>query len=136
LLRRRCASCRRLRTLWVVLHTCCAYPAAPLGDFCSDKDVSCRRLRTLWVVLRTCCAYPAAPLGNFCLDLSHLMVAEACCCRDCFGVECRRPTLRSFWTSTVIVPSTNFWGDSCDNLLHGSASLKTSPLRGKECGPD
>jgi hypothetical protein len=52
-----------LAPLWVVLRT----PTAPLGDFCSDKDVSYRRLCTLWVVLCTC-AYPAAPLGDFCSD--------------------------------------------------------------------
>jgi hypothetical protein len=28
------------------------------------------------------------------------------------------------------------WGDFCGDILHGVASLKTSPLRGKECGPD
>jgi hypothetical protein len=97
-------SCRRLRTLWVVSRTCCAYLAAPLGNFCSDKNVSCRRLHTLWVVSRTCCAYPAAPLGDFCLDLSHAMAIEARRYDDYFGIECRRPVLRSFSTSTVIMP--------------------------------
>jgi hypothetical protein len=43
--------------------TCCACPAAPLGDFCAlsfSKDF----------VLCTCCACPAAPLGDFCAELS------------------------------------------------------------------
>jgi hypothetical protein len=105
LLLRQCASCRRLHTIWVVLHTCCAYPAAPLGDFCLDKNVSCRRLSTVLVVLRTCCAYLAARLDDFCLDLSHAMAVEACCCGDCFGIEYRRPVLRSFLTSAVVMPS-------------------------------
>ena len=46
---------------YFVSCTCCACPAAPLGDFCMDlsfeKDF----------VLCTC-AYPAAPLGDFCMD--------------------------------------------------------------------
>ena len=51
--------------------TCCAGPAAPLGDFCADS------LRgRLWFFC-TCCASPAAPLGDFCADLSHARVASA-----------------------------------------------------------
>jgi hypothetical protein len=44
------------------LRTCCASPAAPLGDFCVD----CLLEKTS--ILRTCCASPAAPLGDFCTD--------------------------------------------------------------------
>jgi hypothetical protein len=45
-----------------ILRTCCASPAAPLGDFCTDS------LFEKTSNLRTCCASPAAPLGDFCTD--------------------------------------------------------------------
>jgi hypothetical protein len=67
--------CRRLHTFVVLLHTY-VYPAAPLGSFCSDKNVSYRRLRTLWVMLHTYCAYPAAPLGDFCSDKNVRLIDD------------------------------------------------------------
>jgi hypothetical protein len=110
-----CASCRRLHTIWVVLRTCCAYPVAPLGDFCSDKNVSCRRLRTLWVVLRTCGAYPAAPLGDFCSNRN---------------VSCRR--LRTLW---VVLRTCGAYlaaplGDFCMDLSH---TMAAEPCRCSDC---
>jgi hypothetical protein len=53
------------------LHTCCASPAAPLGDFCTDS------LFEKTSNLRTCCASPAAPLGDFCTDCRTRGVAIA-----------------------------------------------------------
>jgi hypothetical protein len=76
--------CRRLRTLVLLLRTCCVYPAAPLGGFCSDKNVSYRRLCTLWVLLRTCCAYPAAPLGDFCSDKNVRLIDDFAPCGWCY----------------------------------------------------
>jgi hypothetical protein len=46
----------------VVLCTCCAIPAAPLGDFCTES------LLEKTSILRTYCASPAAPLGDFCTE--------------------------------------------------------------------
>jgi hypothetical protein len=42
-------------------RTCCAVPAAPLGDFCTES------LLEKTSILRTYCAVPAAPLGDFCM---------------------------------------------------------------------
>ena len=60
--------------LWF-FRTCCASPAAPLGDFCADS----LRYR-LWF-FRTCCASLAAPLGDFCADSlrDRLWFFRTCC---------------------------------------------------------
>jgi hypothetical protein len=131
-------------SLWrktLVSHTCCASPAAPLGDFCTD--ILLRKTS----IFRTCCASPAAPLGDFCTDslwrktsvlhtcaspaaplgdfctdillrktvfahlfcwsgctlrrllrgLSHARVANAAPRSDFVLIECRRPSMRSFF---------------------------------------
>jgi hypothetical protein len=56
-------------------HTCCAVPAAPLGDFCTESLLE----KTL--ILRTCCAVPAAPLGDFCTEslLGKTSILRTCC---------------------------------------------------------
>jgi hypothetical protein len=99
-------------------RTCCASPAAHLGDFCTDS------LRGRLRFFRTCCASPAAPLGDFCADLSHARVASAEPRGDVVLVECRRPSSRSFFNAC-------FCGGFFTHILHGSASLKTSPPRRK-----
>jgi hypothetical protein len=45
-----------------MLHTYCASPAAPLGDFCAESLLE----KTL--IFRTYCASPAASLGDFCME--------------------------------------------------------------------
>jgi hypothetical protein len=95
-------------------RTCCASPAAPLGDFCADS------LRGRLWFFRTCCASPAAPLGDFYADLSHARVASAEPRGDLVLVECRRPSSRSFFDAC-------FCGGFFTHILHGFASLKTSP---------
>jgi hypothetical protein len=99
-----------------ILRTCCASPAAPLGGFCADSFLE----KTS--ILRTCCASPAAPLGDFCTDsllkktgFAHLLCWSGCTLRrllrgvlharvasaaphgDFVLVECRRPSMRSFF---------------------------------------
>jgi hypothetical protein len=99
-----------------ILCTCCASPAAPLGDFCTDS------LLRKTSILRTCCASPAAPLGDFCTDsllrktgFAHLLCWSGCILRrllrgvshgrvasaaprgDFVLVECRRPSMQSFF---------------------------------------
>jgi hypothetical protein len=97
-----------LRRLWpkcllvkdFVSRTCCACPAAPLGDFCAEcllvKDFVSRTcacpatplgnfctecLLVKDFVSRTCCAGPAAPLGDFCTEclLVKDFVSRTCC---------------------------------------------------------
>jgi hypothetical protein len=107
------------------LRTCCASPAASLGDFCTDS------LLRKTSVLRTCCASPAAPLGDFCTDslLRKTSVLCTCCASpaaprgDFVVVECRRPSMRSFFDVVI------FCGGFFACIFHGSASLKTSPPR-------
>jgi hypothetical protein len=106
-----------------ILRTYCASPAAPLGDFCSDS------LSKKTSILRTCCASPAASLGDFSRGVSHVRVASAAPRGDFVLVECRRPSMRSFF-------DVDFCGGFFACILHGSASLKTSPPGGKECGPE
>jgi hypothetical protein len=43
-----------------ILRTCCASPAAPVGDFCTGSLLE----KTL--ILRTYYASPVAPVGDFC----------------------------------------------------------------------
>jgi hypothetical protein len=57
-----------------ILHTCCASPAAPVGDFCAEGlaapvgDFCTGSLLEKTSILRTYCAGPAAPVGNFCAE--------------------------------------------------------------------
>jgi hypothetical protein len=107
-----------------IFHTCCASPAAPLGDFCTES------LLEKTSIFRTCCASPAAPLGDFCAEF------------------------RTQGRPTLLLAVTSMWSNAEDRrcglfrhcfsflrgifacILHGSASLKTSPPGGKECGPE
>jgi hypothetical protein len=101
-----------------ILRTCCASPAAPLGDLCTDS------LLKKTSILRTFCASPAAPLGDFLRGLSHARVASVAPRGDFVLVECRRPSTWSFF-------DVDFCGGFFACILHGSASLKTSPPRRK-----
>jgi hypothetical protein len=57
-----------------ILRTCCAIPAAPLGDFCTESpaaplgDFCTESLLEKTSILCTYCASPAAPLGDFCTE--------------------------------------------------------------------
>jgi hypothetical protein len=72
------------------LRTCCASPAAPLGDFRTDS------LFEKTSNLRTCCASPAAPLGDFCTDSLFEKTSNLRTCCDSpaaplgdFRMDCR-----------------------------------------------
>jgi hypothetical protein len=60
-------------------RTCCVVPAAPLGDFCTGS------LLEKTSILRTCCAIPAAPLGDFCTGslLEKTSILRTCCASGC-----------------------------------------------------
>jgi hypothetical protein len=78
------------------LRTCCASPAAPLGDFCTDS------LFEKTSNLRTCCASPAAPLGDFCMDCRTRGVAVAAPRGD-FSVGRMSKTVWSVFFDVVFV---------------------------------
>jgi hypothetical protein len=133
-----------------IFCTCCASPAAPLGDFCTES------LLEKTSIFCTCCASPAAPLGDFCTEslLEKTSIFRTCCASpaaplDDFRAECRtrgRPALplavTSMWSNAedrrcgLFRHCFNFLRGIFACILHGSASLKTSPLGGKECGPE
>jgi hypothetical protein len=74
-----------------ILRTCCAIPAAPLGDFCTKSpaaplgDFCTESLLEKTSILRTYCASPAAPLGDFCAEclLQRLRLSHLLCCSGC-----------------------------------------------------
>jgi hypothetical protein len=108
-----------------ILRIYCASPAAPLGDFCTES------LLEKTSILRTYCAIPAAPFRRLLRGVSHARVVSAAPHGDFGVVECRRPSMRSFSTYCL-----SFCGGIFACILHGSASLKTSPPGEKECGPE
>jgi hypothetical protein len=133
-----------------ILRTYCANPATPLGDFCTKS------LLEKTSILRTYCASPAAPLGDFCTEsllektsiLRTYRASPAAPLGD-FCVECRtrgRPAVplavTSMWSNAedrrcgLFRHCFNFLRGIFAFILHGSASLKTSPPGGKECGPE
>jgi hypothetical protein len=129
----------------VVLCTYCASPAAPLGDFCTES------LLEKTSIFRTCCASPAIPLGDFCTEslLEKTSNFHTCCASPAtslgdFCAECRmrgRPALplavTSMWSNAedhrcgLFRYCFNFLRRIFACILHGSASLKTSPPRRK-----
>jgi hypothetical protein len=76
-----------------------------------------------------CCS--GCTLRRLLRGVSHARVVSAAPHGDFGVVECRRPSMRSFSTYCVLVFAGIF-----AVILHGSASLKTSPPGGKECGPE
>jgi hypothetical protein len=133
----------------VVLCTYCASPAAPLGDFCTES------LLENTSILRTYCASPAAPLGDFCMEslLEKTSILRTYCASLAapLGDFCAESRTRGWPALPLAV--TSMWSNAEDRrcglfrqskflrgifacILHGSASLKTSPPGGKECGPE
>jgi hypothetical protein len=107
---------RRLHTLWVVSHTYCAFSSCTLGRLLLRRCL-CRRLRTLWVVSCTYCAFSGCTLRRLLLGL----VARKGCLGCFFDTRSRGASLNMFF----------LLGGFRGSLLHGSASLKTSPSRRK-----
>ena len=98
-----------------ILRTCCASPAALVGDFCTGSLLE----KTL--ILRTYCASPVAPLGDFCTE-----------CRT-RGWPALPLAVTSMWSNAedrrcgLFRHCFNFLRGIFACILHGSASLKTSP---------
>jgi hypothetical protein len=98
-----------------IFRTCCASPAAPLGDFCADsfffeEDFDFSHLL----------CYSGCTLRRLLRGVSHARVASAGPRGDFVLVEYRRPSARSFF-------DVDFCGGFFTCILHDSASLKTSP---------
>jgi hypothetical protein len=68
--------------------------------------------------------YSGSTLRRLLRGVSHVRVVCAASCGDFGVVECRRPSMRSFLTCCISVFV--FAGDFA-GILHGYASLKTSP---------
>jgi hypothetical protein len=109
------------------LRTCCASPAAPLGDFCADS------LRGRLRFLRTCCASPAAPLGDFYAHSlrGRLRFLRTCCASPAaplgdFCADSLRGRLR-FLHTCCASPAAPL-GDFCTDLSH--ARMASAEPRG------
>jgi hypothetical protein len=97
------------------LCTYCASPAAPLGDFCTES------LLEKTSIFGTYCASPAAPIGEFCTE-----------CRT-RGWPALPLMVTLMWSNAedrrcgLFRHCFNFLRGIFACILHGSASLKTSP---------
>ena len=136
-----------------ILRTCCAILAAPLGNFCTESpaaplgDFCTESLLERTSILRTYCASPAAPLGDFCTKslLEKTSILRTYCASPAaplgdFCAECRTrgwPALplavTSMWSNAedhrcCLFRQSEFLRGIFACILHGSASLKTSPL--------
>jgi hypothetical protein len=122
-----------------ILRTYCASPAAPVGVFCTESpaaplgDFCTGSLLEKTSISRTYCAIPAAPVGDFCTESPAAPLGDFC-------AECRTRG----W-SALPLAVTSVWSNAEDRrcglfrhwlsfsrgifacILHGSASLKTSP---------
>jgi hypothetical protein len=114
----------------LILRTCCAIPAAPLGDFLRGESLGkdfdfahllCYSGCTLRQLLRGesfgkdfdfayLLCYSGCTLRRLLHGVSHTRVVSAASRGDFGVVECRRPSMRSFSTYCVLVFAGNFCG--------------------------